>query len=262
MPASYGHTVLRPSQHLNGGTFPQGYEDILKVNSTEAVARCLRVRLEKPSDPAPLFLGMLAGDVSGRASGAFIDTHDDYGVMKIVLGGRLARTIYADLQSGDYFLPPAEGCSVSVARWNPAGGGGPPGDITVDIEVSDANEGGVTDFRPLTCTGYGYLEAGETTSMKIPIGAYAVDVQTERGAGIGGLTDWTYAGADGPIFECDGGNVYLVRDYQTQVAMPQGIVPIVGPYQAGASTSFWSFFSVANQAAVGVHVCKAIFYVR
>ncbi len=261
-PAQYGNVVLTPNEHGATSTFPQGWASLLATVAGQSIARCLRVRMTVPTDSAPDFNGMLCGDVSGRANGAFITSHDDYGSLRIQLGGRFQRTLYADLQSGDYFIPPAENVTLSVARWNPAGGPGNGINVQVEAELGPAFAGGVNDFRPFTCTGYGYLVATETTSMRIPVGAYALDVQTERGGGLGGLTDWTYNGSDGPIFEAVGGNVYLLRDYQAQVELPGGVIALSGSYQAGASSSYWGNLAITNLAAAGKHVCKAIFYVR
>lgn len=259
---------LTQGQHSAAGTRPNAWESIVSLTGDKARARVLRIQvsnvdsLDVNGDPERSGIGFYGGDPSPLSGGSTCcNDNNDHGTLRIKYGGRLSRTLYADLQSGDYFLPCCENVSVEASRWNTAATtGGYAVEVAVELLPADGAAG---DYKPLTLTGWGLHAFGADKLMRIPNGAYAFDLQTERMQNAYPLyptyTDWDWDGANGPIFETTMGGLYVLRNFQTREEFPGGMIPLSGPAMATGQSRY---LRITNHAAAGVHVVKPIFYVR
>lgn len=261
-----GQAILTPGY---GGTdlVPAKFKTVCRILGDVPMVRTLRISLSSPdllvfgeSVGTNQLFGFLGGDPSGYGPPEGIEPGSqsqlqDAGLIRIRLGDNAQRTILADLQSGEYILPPHTSVYVDVTRWTPLEGAPlPPFTAIVTAEIVD---GDCSDFRPLTLTGYGLVGEGDGANMRIPAGAYAFELQTSAGA------SWSFLDGNGPVFECVG-STYALRDYVDNVQIPPATpIPISGSAAIGDETGDQSFnITTYQRAAGGPFILKTMFYVR
>jgi hypothetical protein len=248
-----GRLVLTPKMHGLSATGPNGWALLVSTQGA-AVERVLRVRVESADLANPELAGFWGGSPLGLGLSSLIDA----GAMRIDYGGAVTRTIYADLQTGDYLLPASAHVQVFVARWRPFNSASQP---VYDYKVSaELVQGAPSDFRPFTLTNVHAMAAAAELDQYIPPGAYAWDLQAQRGIISGlALNDWNAGDAAAPKFECVEGP-FALRDYVNMIEIPSGMMAITGPVSTVGADAM--AVRLRNRATSGTHLAKVLFYVR
>jgi hypothetical protein len=146
------------------------------------------VRVGKTSFTDVLFQASLYAGVWWKPEtdfSAWIGSDHPYcGVIRFEYGSQgFQRTIYCDLRSGEYQIPPCEFLRVTAARYTPATDISGEFPYTVDLaswqiegEIAD---GVAPDFTPMIFTApstWGAAAAGDYLKIAAPPGAYAFEV--------------------------------------------------------------------------------------
>lgn len=219
--------------------------------TVEAVARSVRVRVAKASYAdsilqASLFAGVwwAPDDTYAKWVGA---NHPYCGVIRFEYGYRgLQRTLYCDLRSGEYQIPPCEFLRVTASRYTPAvdQGGEFPYEVDrtsfqIEGEIAD---GVAADFTPMVHTApSSWLNTDPLEYVRVaaPPGAYAFEVYPDHPGD-----------AAGNVFTTR--NPSSVRDYVDGVWLPPSSpLPLL--------ESFVELNAGDNPVLRG---CKLVFFVR
>lgn len=218
----------------------------------QAIARSVRVRVAKASwiDPivqASLFAGVWwAPD---ETFSAWIGSNHPYcGALRFEYGYRgLMRTLYTDLRSGEYQIPPCEFLRVTATRYTPATDQGGEFPYTVDrteFQVEgEIADGVAADFTPMVLTApSSWLNTDPLEYAKVaaPPGAYAFEVYPDR----------SDADLEGNVFTTR--NPSSTRDYVGGVWLPPSSpLPLLE-----------SYVEINNAGDPVLRNCKLVFFVR
>lgn len=159
-----------------------------QLGDTKAVPRSVRVRVSKVEYSDVLYQASLYAGAWWQPEDGFTawigNDHPYCGVIRFEYGSQgLQRTIFCDLRSGEYQIPPCEFVRVSATRYTPATDVSGEFPYTVDradwqIEGEIA-DGVAVDFSPMVFTApstWGGTAAGEYVKVAAPPGAYAFEV--------------------------------------------------------------------------------------
>jgi hypothetical protein len=220
-------TVELPTGDL-GAQFPSRWYPVASVEDPgKPKARTVRVRVSKTAAQDVLQSSSLLAGGWWAPDDTFSIWHQKYhGVLRFEYGYEgMLRTLFCDLRSGEYQIPPCEFVRLTATRWTPAidivGEFQELVDLTpyqIEGEISD---GVAADFTPMLFTMPSFWNLQEDNwqqnRIAVPPGAYAFDVLPDE------VT--TAYGAASQRFEVS--TPGAVRDFANGEWFPHGPLPLL-----------------------------------